>query len=91
MQLVDFLSIAGIAALAGMVVTRKRGPFGVFELVRSIGLPFTCSACMAFWSALVAGALSALFPPLRPLIAVLGAAGFAYPLMALCGVIDLSE
>lgn len=91
MNTVDLLSIAGAAALAGMVVTSKRGPFGIFALVRRIGMPFTCSACLGFWSALTATALWVLLPPIRALISAAGAAGIAYALMALCGKIDLSE
>lgn len=85
----NMLIIVGVAAYAGAVVTRKAGPWGVFEKLRTLGKPFTCSACMAFWTALVTVALLWLWPALAILLAAPAAAGYALGIMALCGVVDL--
>lgn len=81
--------IVGVAAYAGAVVTRKAGPYGIFERLRTLGKPFNCSACMAFWTALSTAILLWAFPALAFVFVAPAAAGYALGIMALCGVVDL--
>lgn len=35
-------------------VTRKSGPFNLFNKLKKFGKPFTCSYCMCYWTSMLA-------------------------------------
>lgn len=86
----QLIIICGCAAWAGMLITRKAGPYGIFRIIRSWGKTFQCSACLSALAGAVAWGL--LFIPYAEHLLILPAAlGYALALMALAGVIDLGD
>ena len=80
----------GCAAWAGMLLTRKAGPYGLFRLMRAWGKTFQCSACLSTLVGAIAWLL--LFLPYVEQVLILPAAlGYALGLMALAGVVDLGD
>lgn len=77
-MIIDFILILGFSILCGMVIPRKNGPFNIFRVLKVyIGKPFTCSVCMAIWSAAFVTPLLYFFPFLDYSIMLFSAAGFA--------------
>jgi len=84
------ITIAGVAVLAGLVLTRKDGPYNILLRLRHrLGGPLLCATCTAFWAAVVTGLAIHFLPGIEPFLIPLAAAGYAIPLMALAGVVDL--
>ena len=84
------LIICGCAAWAGIVMTRKAGPYGLFRKTRSWGQTFQCATCL---SALVGAITWGLLwlPYAETLLMLPAALGYALALMALAGVVDLGD
>ena len=83
-----FLS-AFVANLVGLLITRKRGPFNIFSLVKKSRLLYPvlrCEVCTTAWAAMATRVSLGIIPSWRFVVEVLASAGLG---LALASITDV--
>lgn len=90
----SILLLAGIGAGVAVTLTRKSGPFGIFDkMSRSNLIVFFCSLCSSFWSITAACLIhTAIYGPydlIEAAYSIVGGFGWSLLILGITGTLDI--
>lgn len=86
MQLYVMLVSACAGAMFGLLLSRKRGPFGIFRFIKNFPFLFPvtrCETCTILWSSFIMRATFGIIPSLTFFVELLAVGGLALAIAGL--------